>query len=114
MTAKLIGKSAEDFQAAEQNQKYVFCLYVAGISEKSKRAIVRVRAICEEHLKEKYELEIVDIYQQPHLAKAAQIIAVPTLVRNLPSPVRKFIGDVSNSDRILIAIGVRSEGDLSQ
>jgi len=85
--------------------QYIFCLYVAGLSPRSQNAIGRIRQICAEHLSGNFELEIIDIYQQPALAKAAQIIAVPTLIRKLPNPLRKFIGDISETERVLVAIG---------
>lgn len=89
--------------------QYVFCLYVAGLSAKSQRAIEEIKATCENFLKGRYELEIVDIYQQPALAKAAQIVAVPTLVRTLPSPMRRYIGDMSKKQGILISVGMRQQ-----
>jgi circadian clock protein KaiB len=89
--------------------QYIFCLYIAGLSAKSQRAIEEVKATCETFLKGRYELEIVDIYQQPALAKAAQIVAVPTLVRTLPSPMRRYIGDMSKKQGILISVGMRQQ-----
>ncbi|HET9240348.1 MAG TPA: circadian clock KaiB family protein [Oligoflexus sp.] len=89
--------------------QYVFCLYVAGLSVRSQRAIEEIKATCESFLKGRYELEIVDIYQQPALAKAAQIVAVPTLVRTLPSPMRRYIGDMSKKQGILISVGMRQQ-----
>lgn len=89
--------------------RYVFCLYIAGLSARSQRAIEEIKATCESFLKGRYELEIVDIYQQPALAKAAQIVAVPTLVRTLPSPMRRYIGDLSKKQGILISVGMRQQ-----
>ena len=87
--------------------QYVFRLYVSGVTPRSTKAIRNIRKICEENLKGHYDLEIVDIYQQPERAGADQIIAAPTLIKSLPLPLRRFIGDISESDRILIGIGHR-------
>ena len=88
-------------------EKYVLRLYVAGINPRSSTAIRNVTAICEENLKDRYELEIIDIYQQPTLAKGEQIIAAPTLIKKLPQPLRRFIGDMANKDRILVGLDLK-------
>jgi circadian clock protein KaiB len=88
-------------------EKYCLRLYVTGTTPKSLRAIANIKRICEEHLPGRYSLEVIDIYQQPGLAKGEQIIAVPTLIKKLPLPLRKFIGDMTNSDRILIGLDLR-------
>ena len=88
-------------------EKYILRLYVAGINPRSSIAIRSVTAIYEEHLKDRYELQIIDIYQQPTLAKGEQIIAAPTLIKKLPLPLRKFIGDMANKDRILVGLDLR-------
>jgi circadian clock protein KaiB len=80
---------------------------VAGTTPNSVRAIENIKRICEEYLKGRYVLEVVDIYQQPILAKGDQIIAVPTLLRKLPPPLRKFIGDMSATERILVGLDLR-------
>lgn len=87
--------------------KYVLRLYVAGTTPNSVRAIENIKRICEEYLKGRYVLEVVDIYQQPVLARGDQIIAVPTLLRKLPPPLRKFIGDMSATERILVGLDLR-------
>jgi circadian clock protein KaiB len=85
-------------------------LYVTGTSPTSLRAIERVRSICEEHLKGRYELEVVDIYQKPALAKDEQIIATPTLIKVLPAPLRRFIGDLSKVDeKFLFGLELREK-----
>jgi len=94
-----IGKSGEE--------KYVLRLYITGITPKSTRAILNVRKICEENLKGRYELEVIDIYQQPLLAKDQQIIAAPTLIKKLPLPLRRLIGDMSDKERILVGLDLR-------
>ncbi len=86
---------------------YLLKLYVSGMTPNSQRAIENVQKICEEHLKGCFELEIIDIYQQPIFAKDGQIVAVPTLVKELPPPLRKFIGDLSQTERILAGLDLR-------
>lgn len=82
-------------------------LYVTGVTPGSTRAIEKVRAICEEHLQGRYDLEVIDIYQMPSLAKDHQIIATPTLIKVLPEPLRRFIGDLTKVDRILFGLDLR-------
>ncbi|RPH35808.1 thiol-disulfide isomerase [bacterium] len=93
-------KPAEDTDAP----RYVLRLYVTGTTQRSTQAILNIRKICEKHLKGRYELEVVDIYQQPVLAAGEQIIAAPTLIKKLPLPLRRFIGDMSMTDRILVGL----------
>jgi circadian clock protein KaiB len=90
---------------------YVLRLYVAGATSKSKRAVSNIKRICEEHLQGRYDLEIIDIYQRPVLAEGEQIIAVPTLIKKLPPPLRQFIGDLSRTERILLGLDLRSKPD---
>jgi len=92
---------------AEENRKYVLRLYVAGATSRSSEAITNIRRICEEHLKGRYELEVIDIYQQPVLARGEQIIAVPTLVKKLPIPLRRFIGTMADEERILMGLDLK-------
>ena len=82
-------------------------LYVAGATPRSTKSILNLKRICEEHLKGRYDLEVIDIYQQPVLAKGEQIIAAPTLVKKLPLPLRKFIGDLSDAERILVGLDLK-------
>ena len=89
------------------NGRYVLRLYVVGTTPHSKRAIVNIRKICEEHLQGRYELEIVDISRYPTLAEGEQIIAAPTLIKKLPLPLRRFIGDMSQTERILLGLDLR-------
>ncbi len=94
--------------AANQSRaRYVLRLYVAGTTPRSTRAILNIRRICEEHLAGRYDLEVVDIYQQPTLAEGEQIVAAPTLVKRLPLPLRRFIGDLSGAERILVGLDLR-------
>jgi circadian clock protein KaiB len=82
-------------------------LYIAGRTPKSMAAFENLKRICEEHLKGKYQIEIVDLLVQPQLAKGDQILAVPTLVRRLPEPIKKIIGDLSNTERVLVGLDLR-------
>jgi circadian clock protein KaiB len=85
-------------------------LYVAGQSRKSVIAFTNLRRICEEHLRGKYRIEVIDLLKNPLLARGDQILAVPTLVRKLPEPVKKIIGDLSNEKRVLVGLDIRLVG----
>jgi circadian clock protein KaiB len=85
-------------------------LYVAGRTPKSVTALANLKQICEEHLKGRYTIEVVDLLKTPQLARGDQIVAIPTLVRDLPQPIRKIVGDLSNVDRTLIGLQLRPEG----
>lgn len=87
--------------------KYVLRLYVTGTTGKSVRAIQNVRRICEEHLQGRYDLEVVDIYKNLPLARGDQIIAAPTLIKRIPAPLRRLIGDMSDEQRVLIGLDIR-------
>ena len=93
--------------AAQATARYVLRLYVTGTTPHSRRAIVNIRKICEEHLHGRYELEIVDIAQHPTLVEGEQIIAAPTLIKKLPLPLRRFIGDMSQTERLLLGLDLR-------
>ena len=104
--------STEKFEkaAAMRDQAtYVLRLYVTGMTPKSTRAIANVLKICEENLSGRYELEVIDIYQQPKLAKGEQIIAAPTLIKKLPLPLRRLIGDMSDTERFLVGIDLKTK-----
>ncbi|MBS1824472.1 MAG: circadian clock KaiB family protein [Acidobacteria bacterium] len=88
----------------EPDLRYFLRLYVAGPSARSTAAVANLKAVCESHLKGRYELEVCDIYQQPELAQMEQVVAVPTLIRRLPPPVRRVIGDLSREDRVLVGL----------
>ncbi len=90
-----------------QHAHYVLRLYVTGTTRHSLRAVVNIRRICEEYLHGRYELEIVDITRDPLLTAREQVVAAPTLIRTLPLPLRRFIGDLSQTDRILHGLDVR-------
>jgi circadian clock protein KaiB len=104
---KTFAKKLEKSIREEKLQKYVLKLYITGATPRSIKAITNIRKICEEHLKGRYELEIIDIFQQPVLAKGEQIIAAPTLIKKLPLPLRRFIGDMSSTERILIGLDLK-------
>jgi circadian clock protein KaiB len=84
--------------------RYVLRLYVTGMTPRSARAVTNLRTICDEYLEGQYELEVIDIYQQPVLTKGEQIIAAPTLIKKLPLPMRRIIGDMSNRERVLLGL----------
>ena len=86
---------------------YELKLYVAGSTPKSLAAISNLRAICEEHLAGRYSVKVIDLLVNPQLARGDQILAVPTLVRRIPSPAKKIIGDLSNTDRVLVGLDIR-------
>lgn len=112
---KKIRDRVEVFEMALENQqdtKYVLRLYVAGSTPRSTEAILGIKKICEEYLKGRYELEVIDIYQQPTLARGEQIIAAPTLVKKLPPPLRKFIGNMGDVDRILVGLDLKSRDEV--
>ncbi len=96
-----LSASAETAALASSDESYVLRLYVTGMTTRAGRAIQNVRTICDAHLKGRYVLEVIDVYQQPLLAKEHQIIAAPTLIKELPLPLRRIIGDMSNSARVL-------------
>jgi circadian clock protein KaiB len=101
----------EVFEQAVQEakeKKYLLRLYVAGTTPRSTQAIMNIKKICEEHLSGRYDLEVVDIYQQPLLAKDEQVIAAPTLIKKLPLPLRRFIGSMADVERILVGFDVKS------
>lgn len=95
--------------APEEAPLFALRLYVAGQSPKSLRAIENLRRVCEDHLTDRYSIEVVDLLEHPALARGDEIIAVPTLVRTLPVPIRKIIGDLSDTDRVLVGLQLRAE-----
>ncbi|SEM59202.1 circadian clock protein KaiB [Mucilaginibacter gossypiicola] len=91
----------------EEAIKYELRLYVAGKTAKSVTALTNLKKYCEEHLKGQYVIEVIDLLQQPQLAEGDQIFAVPTLVRKVPEPIRKIIGDLSNEEKVLVGLNIR-------
>lgn len=97
---------AANEQPAESD-RFVLRLYIAGQTPKCMRAFTNLKQICEEHLANRYRIEIIDLLENPQLARGDQILAVPTLVRQLPEPVKKIIGDLSNTERVLVGLDLR-------
>ncbi len=93
--------------SVEDSDRYVLRLYVTGMTPRSTQAFAAIKAICETYLQGRYDLEVIDIYQHPQLAKDEQIIAVPTLVKKLPMPLRRMIGDLTDVDRVLLGLDLR-------
>ena len=96
---------------APLRDRYVLRLYVSGMTPRSVRAVKNLQAICDEYLEGRYDLEVVDIYQQPVLTKGEQIIAAPTLIKKLPLPMRRIIGDMSNKERVLLGLDLVRASD---
>ena len=96
--------------AADGKAMYDLRLYVAGQSPRSVRALANLRRVCDEHLAGRYRVEVIDLLENPALARGDEIVAVPTLVRKLPEPIRKIIGDLSDTDRVLVGLQVRPLG----
>lgn len=94
----------------EPGQHFVLRLYIASLTPRSVSAIQSVKAICETHLEGRYELEVIDIYEQPSLARVEQIVAAPTLIRKLPLPLRRLIGDMADQSRVLVGLDLRPRG----
>ena len=110
MESDPVNVSTQAFEEAlldAQQGTYVLKLYVTGMTPKSARAIANAKQICEEHLAGRYQLEVIDLYQQPQLAQGEQIIAAPTLVKKLPMPLRRIVGDLSNVERVLVGLDLR-------
>jgi circadian clock protein KaiB len=112
MTGKHSQTATEAMETASGkagNQLYTLRLYVAGLTPRSQEAIRSVTAICEEHLADRFDLEVIDLYQNPVLAKGEQIIAAPTLIKKLPLPLRKIIGNMADKEKILVGLDLRSK-----
>ncbi len=103
-TERNIRATFERAAAGIDTQCYVLKLYVTGKTPRSTQAVENVRAICDEYLEGRYDLEVIDIYQQPALLAGEQIIAAPTLVKKLPLPVRRLVGEMSNRGRVLVGL----------
>lgn len=101
----------DDIESQEDGKKWKLRLYVAGQTAKSRTAFSNLKKICEEHLAGQYEIEVVDLMENPKLARGDQIFAVPTLVRRLPPPLKKIIGDLSDTERVLVGLDIRAVGE---
>jgi len=91
----------------EKEKKWELRLYVAGKTEKSVKALTNLQRYCEEHLKGQYKIEVIDLLEKPQLAEGDQILAIPTLVRKVPEPIRKIIGDLSNEEKVLVGLNIK-------
>lgn len=103
--------TSEKFEAAlnrtsKRAAPYSFCLYVTGSTPRSLKAVYNLKRFCEEHLSNEYDLEVIDIYKDPDAARAEQIIAAPTLIKKLPAPLRRFVGDLSNTQKLLSGLDI--------
>ncbi len=107
MPASTNAEPSEHSHPEQDDEIWELRLYVAGQTPKSLAAFANLRKICEEHLAGKYRIEVIDLLENPTLARSDQILAIPTLVRKLPEPVRKIIGDLSNKERVLVGLDVR-------
>jgi circadian clock protein KaiB len=106
---KVFGKA----KAARSTCKYVLRLFVAGATARSRQVVLRVRQVCETELKDNCELEVIDIYQQPNLARENQIVATPTLIKELPRPVRRFIGNLASIAGLLVELDLETKGGIA-
>ncbi len=110
MPRKRVESEKEALEAAAraaEHEQYVLRLYVAGVTPRSQEAIRNVTALCEEHLAGRYRLEVVDVYQRPRLVEGEQIIAAPTLIKSLPSPLRRLIGSMADKEKVLVGLDLR-------
>jgi circadian clock protein KaiB len=106
-------KAFEKSLATRPAGQYVLRLFLAGATDRSRQALLRVRQLCEGELKDHCELEVIDIYQQPNLARAYQIVATPTLIKELPPPVRRFIGNLFNLTGLLTGLNLGAKGKIA-
>jgi circadian clock protein KaiB len=100
-------KNTRDHNSDDENDKWVLRLYVAGQTPKSTAAFENLKNICEERLKNQYKIEVIDLLVNPQLGREHQILAIPTLVRKLPVPVRKIIGDLSDTEKVLVGLDLK-------
>jgi len=107
MTEKTKTKANRKSKSNKVEERWQLRLYVAGQTPKSIAAFANLKKICEEHLEGKYQIEVIDLLLSPQLAKGDQILAIPTLVRKLPEPVMKIIGDLSNTERVLVGLDIK-------
>ena len=107
MSDAFSSSTSDETMAGDPNEHFQLRLYVAGQTPKSVRAYENLKKICEEHLAGRYTIELIDLLKNPQLAKGDEIVAIPTLVRQLPHPIRKIIGDLSNTDRTLVGLQIK-------
>jgi circadian clock protein KaiB len=104
-----MGKMKPGARAGRSQKSYELRLYVAGQTPKSLTAFANLKKICEEHMTGQYHIEVIDLLKKPQLASGDQILAIPTLVRKLPEPIKKIIGDLSNTERVLVGLDLREQ-----
>jgi circadian clock protein KaiB len=102
-------KIADALEKTPSGEKYLLRLYVSGVTERSRRSILNINEICKENLQGQYDLEVVDIHQAPSLAADEQIVATPTLIKMLPLPLRRIVGDLSNKDGVLFGLDIKKK-----
>jgi circadian clock protein KaiB len=107
------GEFEKSLARPRREEQYVLRLYVTGMTPRSTEAFARIKAICEEHLQGRYDLQVIDIYQHPELARDEQIIAAPTLVKKLPAPLRRLIGNLAAEERVLLGLDLRRNTNQS-
>jgi len=100
----------ESAAAVVRRPRYFLCLYVSGSTSKSARAITNIKRFCERYLKNRYDLKVIDVYQQPDLVRHERIVALPTLIKRLPFPLRRLIGDLSDQESVLLGLDLREAG----
>jgi circadian clock protein KaiB len=98
--------TAQYTASGSEPEKYILRLYITGMTNRSARAIENLQTFCHKHLAGRYELQVIDVYQQPELARTEQIVAVPTLIKKLPLPLRRLIGDMSDEERVLVGLDI--------
>ncbi len=103
-------RAGSETNKSRNDQTWILRLYVAGQTPKSIAAFANLREICEEHLAGKYRIEVIDLIENPKLAEGDQILAIPTLVRRLPPPLKKIIGDLSDTERVLVGLQIKPRG----
>ena len=107
MTTPRTGRLKRPQRARVRQATYVLRLYISRATLKSQRAVVNIRRVCEEHLKGRYDLEVIDIHRHANLARDEQIVAVPTLIKRLPLPLQRLVGDMSDLNRVLLGLDLR-------
>jgi circadian clock protein KaiB len=100
-------RSRREHVAPNENSIYHLKLYVTATTPASSRAVANIRKLCEEYLPERFELEVIDITKQPEIAKNEQLIGAPTLIKHLPLPLRRFIGDMSNTEKLIVGLNLK-------
>ena len=109
MTPRTTTKIFEKGLKKKKIEKYVLRLYIAGMTPRSQNAIKNINKICQENLQGRCDLQVIDVFRHPTLAKGEQIIAAPTLIKKLPLPLRRFIGDLSNTEQVILGLDLRKQ-----